>query len=80
MRTIIIGAGIAGLWLAEQLARRGDTVTVLEKYDYIGGRILTSDDGRELGAGRIHDSHHRVHALLRRFGLHTTPLDTAVTS
>ena len=79
MRTVIIGAGIAGLWLAEQLAHAGDTVTVLEKYDYIGGRILTSDDGRELGAGRIHASHHRVHALLRRFGLHTTPLGTAVT-
>lgn len=75
MQTVIVGAGITGLWLAEQLAKRGDRVTVLEKYDYIGGRILTSPKGFEIGAGRIHTSHHRVGRLIRRFGLHTHSLD-----
>jgi monoamine oxidase len=75
MRTIIVGAGIAGLVLAERLARAGDDVLVLEKYDYVGGRILTASDGRELGAGRVFNTHKRTHALLRRFHLKTHPID-----
>jgi phytoene dehydrogenase-like protein len=73
--TVIVGAGIAGLWLAWQLAKRGDRVTLLEKYDYLGGRVVTSKKhGVEIGAGRISKQHHRVHALLRHYGLHTHPL------
>ena len=71
MHTIIVGAGIAGLWLAEQLALRGDKVTVLEKADYLGGRILSSEYGFEIGAGRIATHHTRVLELIRRFGLKT---------
>lgn len=74
MHTIIVGAGIAGLWLADQLSQQGDTVTILEKYDYLGGRILTAKTGYEIGAGRIHSSHRHVAALLRRYKLHTSPL------
>jgi monoamine oxidase len=71
MHTIIVGAGISGLWLAEQLALRGDKVTVLEKSDYLGGRIVTSERGFEIGAGRI-ATHHRITMdLLDRFGLKT---------
>jgi monoamine oxidase len=55
MRTIVIGGGIAGLWIANKLVRQGDDVTVLEKYDYIGGRVLTSKYGYELGAHGHHD-------------------------
>ena len=73
--TVIVGAGIAGLWLAWQLAKRGDRVTLLEKYDYLGGRVVTSKKhGVEIGAGRISKQHHRVRALIRRYGLHTHPL------
>ena len=75
--TVIIGAGIAGLWLAEQIARRGHSVLVLEKYDYFGGRVLTSaKHGVEVGAGRVHERHWRVGTLLKRFGLDTVPLST----
>lgn len=74
MHTIVVGAGIAGLWIAEQLALRGDQVTVIEKADYIGGRVLTSSLGFEIGAGRIATNHTRVLALIKRFGLTTFPL------
>jgi monoamine oxidase len=75
--TVIVGAGIAGLWLAEQIAKRGHRVLVLEKYDYFGGRVLTSaKHGVEVGAGRIHERHWRVGTLLKRFGLDTVPLST----
>jgi glycine/D-amino acid oxidase-like deaminating enzyme len=74
MHTIIVGAGITGLWLAEQLALRGDKVTVLEKADYLGGRIVSSDRGYEIGAGRIATHHTHVMELIRRFGLKTYPI------
>ena len=74
MNTIVVGAGIAGLWIAEQLAKRGDTVTILEKADYIGGRILTSLLGFEIGAGRIATNHRHFLSLVKRFGLTTIPI------
>ena len=74
MHTIVVGAGIAGLWIAEQLALHGDQVTILEKADYIGGRVLTSRLGFEIGAGRIATNHTRILALAKRFGLTTIPL------
>jgi monoamine oxidase len=77
--TVIVGAGIAGLWLAEQIATRGHRVLVLEKYDYFGGRVLTSaKHGVEVGAGRVHERHWRVGTLLKRFSLDTVPLSTKV--
>jgi phytoene dehydrogenase-like protein len=71
--TLIIGAGIAGLTVAEELARRGVNVIVLERYPNIGGRIVTNREvpQYEIGAGRIFANHHRVHGLIRRFKLHT---------
>lgn len=73
----IVGGGLAGLTIAETLAKHGDSVIVLEKYKDWGGRALTyRDDGLqyEIGAGRIFHNHHRVHALIKRFGLHTYPI------
>lgn len=75
--TVIVGAGIAGLWLAEQIAKRGHRVLVLEKYDYFGGRVLTSTKhGVEVGAARFHESHWRIGTLLKRFGIEMDPLST----
>ena len=74
MRTIIVGAGIAGLWLAEQLQKRGDEVIVLEQDNRVGGRIVTSKHGYEIGAGRIATNHPLTMALVKRFGLETIPL------
>ena len=40
-RTVVIGAGVAGLATAALLAREGHEVTVLEKNDRVGGRAGT---------------------------------------
>ena len=48
-------------------------VTIYEKYDYIGGRVVTikRSDGTtyDIGAGRIHESHGLVMELITRYGL-----------
>jgi monoamine oxidase len=75
--TVIVGAGIAGLWIAEQLLAAGvpgRRIKILEKYNYIGGRIASHKDGYEIGAGRIHESHRRTLALIRRAGLTIRPI------
>jgi monoamine oxidase len=76
--TVIVGAGLAGLTIAERCARAGDRVTVIEKYDYVGGRVLTSKRGYEIGAGRVAGSHRLVWALTRRFGLHRHRLSASI--
>ena len=72
-KTIIVGAGIAGLWLADKLSAAGEAVIVLEKEEKLGGRILTSaKHGYEIGAGRIDlEGHHLTMDLVKRFGLKT---------
>lgn len=55
----VIGAGVAGLAAARQLAARGLRVAVFEARDRIGGRIFTHRDERvplpiELGAEFLH--------------------------
>jgi monoamine oxidase len=75
MQTIIVGAGLAGLSTADGLLRSGypgNQIRILEQYRSIGGRVVSgTKDGStyEIGAGRIHAHHDRVHRLLRRFGL-----------
>ena len=77
---IIIGAGIAGLWSGIQALRKGKRdlrVLILEKYKYIGGRIVThykKGNQWEIGAGRIHQSHTRVRGLMKKYGLTWVPL------
>jgi monoamine oxidase len=56
---LIIGAGVAGLSAAAELASAGRAVTVLEARDRIGGRIFTqhpndSESHVELGAEFVH--------------------------
>ncbi len=57
-RTLVIGAGLAGLAAARELMRRGHDVVVLEARDRLGGRIWTSnqwpDVPLDLGATWIH--------------------------
>jgi monoamine oxidase len=76
--TVIVGAGITGLWLADKLTAAGDTVTLLERNNYVGGRVYTRSKGDgeqyEIGAGRISYAHSRVSALIDRFGLTRIPL------
>jgi hypothetical protein len=74
---VIVGAGLAGLYCGIELAKKGKSVCILEKYKYLGGRVVTYHEGQyswEIGAGRISDSHTMVHSLLSRYGLKTYPL------
>ncbi len=78
---IIVGAGAAGLHCALRLLQSNKSlkVLILEKYNYIGGRMVTYHkqlpNGTELqwenGAGRIHNSHHLVKKYIKKYGLHT---------
>jgi protoporphyrinogen oxidase len=80
--TVIVGGGIAGLSIAEHLHKHTDNViTILEQYPSVGGRVATErgyglygDIQYESGAGRFHQTHKRVHALVERFGLKTFPI------
>jgi monoamine oxidase len=83
MPTIVIGAGIAGLTVAEALATRGEDVTMVEKYGVVGGRIATMHRAAEgdvpalqyeIGAGRIFYKHARVLKLIRDLGLGVYPI------
>src|SRR3954452_4627658 len=70
-RVIVIGAGLAGLTVGDELARRGFDVTILEARDRVGGRCHTAD-GIDMGAHWIHGTEgNPVTALARRFGLPT---------
>lgn len=73
---VIVGAGLAGLALAEGLLAKGYRVVVLERYPNVGGRVVTQRESfqYEIGAGRIFHTHKHVHALIRRFHLHTYPM------
>ena len=70
---IIIGAGVAGLSAARELARNGVEAVVLESRDRIGGRILTTRDARspvpvEAGAEFVHGRHPALWDVLREMG------------
>ncbi len=86
---IIVGAGMAGLHCARRLLEEkpGLKILLLEKYNYIGGRVTTfrkqlpkiGQVQWENGAGRIHASHEMVRSYMKRYGLHWVPIsDTAL--
>ena len=80
IHTVIVGGGLAGLQVAEELAKRGTEVVLLEKYPHLGGRAATyrgpGGIQYEIGAGRIFHTHARVAALVKRFKLHTFPISS----
>jgi predicted NAD/FAD-binding protein len=73
VRVGIVGAGAAGLAVADALRKAGvSQVTVLEKSERVGGKCFTlRDAGRayELGAGAITSAYQRVGALCAEHGL-----------
>jgi monoamine oxidase len=72
---VIVGGGIGGLYCAYQLLQRSQqnsTILVLEKERDVGGRVYTYHDKYmtvEAGAGRFHDGHKRLLALIQELGL-----------
>lgn len=78
-RVVIIGAGLAGLAAAYELAQAGHQVTVLEARARPGGRVFTLRepfaDGlhAEAGAARIHISHELTLGHIRHFNLPLIP-------
>jgi monoamine oxidase len=80
-RVIVVGAGLAGLCAAYELAALGHDVTVLEAQDRPGGRVHTLrrpfSDGlyAEAGASRIPTSHDLTLAYARLFDLPLAPFE-----
>ncbi len=74
---LVVGAGLAGLSAARDLARGGASVTVLEARDRVGGRVdqIPLGDGRlaQLGGEVVGNGHTAYIALVRELGLNLVP-------
>lgn len=74
---VVVGAGLAGLAAARDLARAGRTVTVVEARDRVGGRIVNHrfDDGTtvEIGGQWVGPTQDRILALAADLGVPTFP-------
>lgn len=71
----VVGGGASGLAATRLLVRQGVDAIVLEARDRVGGRTLsrTLDNGVTIDVGGqwVAPTQHRVHGLIREFGLHT---------
>ena len=76
-RVVVVGAGLAGLTAALDLAAAGWDVVVLEARRRVGGRVHTvrapfsTGLHAEAGGESIDDGHHALLAMVGRFGLRT---------
>jgi len=78
-RVIVIGAGMAGLVSAFELARQGHDPLVLEAQNRVGGRVLTLRDFPgplygEAGGMRVPRVHELTLEYCRLFGLELRPI------
>ena len=77
MKTLVVGAGIAGLVCADELARRGQDVEVYEASGRAGGRIETVTVGGcrvEVGANFLSSTYRVIPALASRLGVALRPI------
>jgi monoamine oxidase len=73
---VVIGAGLAGLTAARELARRGANCVVLEARDRVGGRTLShrlGEDTVDLGGQWIGPTQNRLAALAAELGIERCP-------
>jgi hypothetical protein len=83
---IVVGAGIAGLYMTRELLKKypKERIALLERYKGLGGRTYSySPPGFEgiqweMGAGRIHKDHRLVMGLLQEYGLSWIPIGTDI--
>ncbi|MER8187881.1 FAD-dependent oxidoreductase [Kitasatospora sp. NPDC094015] len=79
MKVAVVGAGLAGLTAAVDLARAGVEVTVLEARDRVGGRThgieVAPGAWVDAGAAYLGDRHTELLALLAETGLKTAPTE-----
>ncbi|MEW9552317.1 flavin monoamine oxidase family protein [Nonomuraea sp. NPDC050783] len=77
MSVVVVGAGLAGLTAATDLAARGVEVTVLEARERVGGRThgieVAPGAWVDAGAAYLGDRHTALAALLAELDLKTTP-------
>jgi monoamine oxidase len=73
MRAVVVGAGLAGLVAADELARGGVEVVVLEARSRVGGRVWSQELANgavvEMGAEFILPGNTALRELAERFGL-----------
>jgi monoamine oxidase len=78
----VLGAGLAGLAAARDLANAGADVVVLEARDRVGGRVeqVSVDEGRpvQLGGEIVGPAHTAYLALVEELGLSLQPSYTAL--
>jgi monoamine oxidase len=77
MSVVVVGAGLAGLTAAADLAARGVQVTVLEARERVGGRThgieVAPGAWADAGAAYLGERHTALTALLAELDLKTTP-------